>query len=354
MRRAIGVFARAAVAAAAWVASSSGAAAPGTPDCASAAVPACYFSFAAPGDGGTLHYYASLAPPAAGATGATEPTRALIALHGHPRDANRTFDAALAAVRGGDALADTLVVAPVFQVGAARAGRCRSPGVPDAETGDALWTCASWMEGGRADTGLTSFAALDALAAELSRHWPSLRIVTVAGFSAGAQMVQHYVGFAGAAPAGVSMRYVVADPGSWLYFDRSRPVASGAEGCPDSNRWKYGTDDLPAALGRDAAAARGHYARADVHYLQGALDAGDAPGTYYRILDKSCAAMAQGADRLQRALAYAVYDRALLAPAAQRQLTIVPGCAHDVACVFPAPAARNALLGAPSPASRGR
>ena len=314
-------------------------------NCRLAASPDCYLGFETPGKGGALHYYASLPT---GSTVGTSPVSAVIGLHGHPRDADRTFDATLKAVRGADAVDDTLVIAPVFQVDADRAQKCRSPGVPVAATGDALWTCASWLEGGRADTGLTSFAALDALVAEVVRQWPSLRTVTVAGFSAGAQMVQHYIGFANvtqAAPSGVAMRYVVSDPGTWLYFDAVRPEPPAADSCPETNRWKYGTDTLPAWLGRDATTARQRYAEADIHYLEGELDSGDSKGTYYRILDKSCAAMAQGADRLQRGIAYAAYDRAALAPQKQRQVTVVPGCAHDVACVFPSPAARAALIG---------
>jgi hypothetical protein len=226
-------------------------------------------------------------------------------MHGHPRDADKTFNAALLAVRNANALADTLVVAPVFQVAADKAAKCSAPGVPAAQAGDLLWTCGSWLEGGRADNGarITSFAAMDALVAELARRWPSLRTVTIAGFSAGAQMVQHYIGFADQAQAGagsVAVRYVVADPGTWLYFDawRPQPVADGA--CPGVNRWKYGTDDLPASLAlvRTAAQARQRYAAADISYLEGALDSSDAKGTYYGILDKSCAAMAQGPYRI--------------------------------------------------------
>ncbi|MGJ7579395.1 hypothetical protein ACSFA3_04355 [Variovorax sp. RHLX14] len=313
--------------------------------CRLAASPDCYFGFDAPGTGGTLRYYASLP---ARANAASAPISALIALHGHPRDADKTFDATLKAVRGADAIDRILVVAPVFQVDADRSRECRTPGVPAAVPGDALWTCGSWMEGGRANTGLTSFAALDALVAEVARQWPSLRTVTVAGFSAGAQMVQHYIGFANVARAaspGVAMRYVVSDPGTWLYFDAMRPQPPAAGSCPEIDRWKYGTEALPAWLGRDAATARQRYAEADIHYVEGELDSGDSKGTYYRILDKSCAAMAQGADRLQRGIAYAAYDRAALAPQKQRHVTVVPGCAHDVACVFPSPTARAALIG---------
>ena len=119
------------------------------------------------------------------------------------------------------------------------------------------------------------------------------------------------------------------------------PTAS----CPALNRWKYGSDDLPPTLPRNAAQARAHYAQADVAYIEAALDSSAARGSFYPILDKSCAAMAQGPFRLQRGLAYAQYDKTVLAPALPRPFVIVPGCAHDVACVFPSDAARPVLLG---------
>jgi hypothetical protein len=214
---------------------------------------------------------------------------------------------------------------------------------------------------------------MDALITELRHRWPRLRSITVAGFSAGAQMVQHYIGFAATqAPGGVAIRYVVADPGTWLYFDEVRPqpvlhgqamdwceCTGGASflgnctlefqkmkaQCPALNRWEYGTDGLPTTLRRSAAAARARYAEADIRYLEGALNSRAAPGSSYRILDKSCAANAQGPFRLQRGFAYAQYDRTVLAPDKQRKVVVVPGYAHDVTCVFPADADRAALLG---------
>ena len=329
-----------------------------------------YLSFKPPGAAGVLHYYVSLTP---GADTGSLPTSALIAIHGHPRDANKTFEAAMTAARRANRLNDMLIVAPVFQVPTAESQKCRTKGVPPAQEGDLVWTCASWIEGGVAsnDNQFGSFDALDALVVELIRQWPSLRRITVAGFSAGAQMVQHYIGFADD-DAHVTLRYVVADPGSWLYFDRERPTpvqenepadwsvctASNAAACAfrfraessvctELNEWKYGTDAMPAHLKRSAEQARLHYARAKIHYLEGALDTGEGKGTFYRILDKSCAAEAQGPYRLQRGLAYAAYDRAKLAPDKARYVTLIPDCAHDVACVLPSEAARAALFGDP-------
>ena len=344
--------------------------------CDQAASARCFVGFALPGGAGRLHYYASRGDAGTPQAG-TAPTAALVVMHGHPRDANRSFDAGLRAARAAGRLADTLVVAPLFQVGDADAARCRTRGVPAAASGDALWTCGGWLAGAPSlgAQPIGAFAALDALVAELHRRCPSLRTVTLAGFSAGAQMLQHGLGFAADPPAALRLRYVIADPGSWLYFDPVRPQpqrdgqdlaweacgrgaefpggcgfalrAPDAAACPAYDRWKYGTANLPAGLRRSAAEARVRYAAADIHYLEGALDSSSDKGTFYPILDKSCAAMLQGPYRLQRGMAYAAYDRALLAPAQARQVTVVPGCAHDVGCVLPSEAARAALFPAP-------
>lgn len=306
---------------------------------ASATQAADYNVFDPVANAGHFHYFTSPTP-------GTPPSRALIVMHGHPRDAQRTLEATERAVAAAGQSADTLIVAPQFQVPAQLAGGCSLPGTPAAGTDELLWDCRSWVEGAPASNqpAVSAYDVLDALVAHLRRQWPSLQRITVAGFSAGGQMVQHYLGYAAPAPAGVHLRYVVASPGSWLYFDAPAPGPASAA-CPQANRWRYGTDGAPAWLSRSASAARQHYAEADVRYLVGALDASDGPGTFYKILDKSCAALRQGPFRAQRAQAYAAYDAGALATTGAHRLNLVPGCAHDVGCVFPAAAAREALLG---------
>jgi hypothetical protein len=296
-------------------------------------------------------------------------------MHGHPRDATRSFDAGLLAVARAGMQGDALVVAPLYQVPKAQARRCRFPGVPVAKAGDAVWTCGGWLSGDPSlgSSPIGAFAALDVLVVELMRQWPSLRAVTLAGFSAGAQMLQHSVGFAADPPEGVQLRYVIADPGSWLYFDPMRPVpqrarqpvawtACGdgpgfpgrctftfqvpatAEACSKYDHWKYGVRGLPSHLGRSAEVARSRYAAAQIDYLAGALDSSSGKGADYGILDKSCGAMLQGPFRLQRGMAYVAYEEAILKPFTRRRLAVVPGCAHDVSCVLPSDAAKRVLF----------
>lgn len=160
------------------------------PPCDRRATPACFVAFALPAGAGRMHYYTSRLP---GAAQGPSPRSAIVVMHGHPRDANRSFDAALLAARRAGRLDDTLIAAPLFQVAEDRSARCRARGVPPPEAGDALWTCSSWLDGSPSQGAVPigSFAALDALVAELVRQWPGLQTITLAGFSAGAQMLQH-------------------------------------------------------------------------------------------------------------------------------------------------------------------
>lgn len=289
------------------------------------------------GHGLTLNYYVS-APPGAPAR------HILIVMHGYTRDANRTFDAAARQVGSTAHPTDTLIVAPLFQVPATASVKCSFPGIPAPTATNALWHCGDWSAGKFALNGtITSFQAIDRLIGDLIQIYPGARSVTIAGFSAGGQFVQHYIGFARPPSASISLRYVVSDPSAFLYFDPSRPMP-GRGTCPSYNDWKFGTDHMPTDLGRRAGAARAFYAKADVTYLEGSLDSGEARGAAYKFLEKNCSAEVQGPYRLQRGIFYAAYDKARLAHGTHR-LIIVPGCAHKVTCVFEAPAARAALLG---------
>ena len=320
-----------------------------------------------PGASGVLHVVAS-APldvdnPAI--------TTAVIAIHGHSRDAVRIFQATTAAA-GASQMAHTLVLAPVFQVAAARATRCHSPGLPAAQAGDLLWTCSSWQQGAAAQNtpNITAFMAIDQLVAHVLQQFPSVKTVTIAGFSAGGQLVQRYIGFAAPTPRPVQLRYVVGSPSSWLYFDPERPlptrgghaadwtgctteaceftlaVPAAAEGgtCPGYDQWKYGTGNGPATHGRSATETRAAYVAADVTYLLGAQDTGSGKGTAYSVLDTTCPAQLQGPYRLQRGLAYAAYDKARLAGGAHRLMPPAEGCRHDVRCVFTSGSGRAALF----------
>lgn len=290
--------------------------------------------------GKTLPYFAST-PPEPGAI-----THVLIAMHGYTRDATRTYHAAYRATHDSGQSAFTLIVAPIFPVAAAEATHCSFHGMPVAMPGNALWRCNAWSKGGLAlnDPGVNSFTAMDRLVAILLHHYLHVRQVTIAGFSAGGQFVQRYAGFAAVPTRPVALRFVVADPSTFLYFDPVRPLP-GKAACSSYNNWKLGMQDRPHDLAeRSAATVRATYAAADIAYLEGALDSSAGRGTAYRFLAKRCGPELQGRYRLDRGENYAAYDRQYLAHG-RHKLTVVPGCAHSVICVFESTAARKALFG---------
>jgi hypothetical protein len=220
-----------------------------------------------------FHYYYN----DAGASVAT----ALIAVHGLLHDVCTTFHAALTSLQRESADGATLVIAPLFRNPEKDGGvnkDCMNP--PDffPDTDDLVWTKDTWSDGEPADgpnktPNYTSFAAMGGLVDELVNKWPNLKKITIAGFSEGAQLVQRYIGFAAPRlPAGVTIRYVVADPGSWLYFDTFRPVEPIPAGASNFNDWKYGTGNLPSWLARTARDARDQYSKADIGYLEGGND----------------------------------------------------------------------------------
>src|ERR1700676_2532419 len=112
------------------------------------------------------------------------------------------------------------------------------------------WTL-DLLEGGEAALApapASSFEALDAILARLAdrRLFPNLNQVVVAGHSGGAQVVQRYAiagkGELALTSQGIGVRYVVANPSSYAYFNGERPEPSIAANCPDYNHWKYGME----------------------------------------------------------------------------------------------------------------
>lgn len=222
-----------------------------------------------------------------------------------------------------------------------------------------LWSLDGWKDGSRAlrpDRGPSSFVVFDAiLRALLDRgRFPALRTVVVAGHSAGGQVVQRYAvvgrADAGVRAAGIALRYVVANPSAYLYFDERRMTADGRlapfprETCPGFNRYKYGLEEANEYVGSpDGLDLARRYARRDVTYLLGGEDT-DPRAPY---LDTTCAAQSQGASRRERGERYLRYLQLLVGPEVGRhqQLHIVPGVGHDHARMFGSPCGLRQLFG---------
>lgn len=279
-------------------------------------------------------------------------TRAVIVIHGKLRNADVYFRTAQNARDAAHADPDaTLLIAPQFLA-------TLDTRVHD-EPADLLrWTGDAWMggEAARAPLQISSYEVLDAIVARLADRtlFPNLRHVVFAGHSGGGQVVQRYAvaarNIAALTGEGIDVRYVVASPSTYAYFDAQRPNAQGiaapfdAAQCPDFNQWKYGMDNRPPYLDdRTPAQLEATYAARRIDYLVGGAD--DDP--QQSALDRTCAAEAQGPQRVARAEAYYRYLQARHPDGLTQRFHIVPGVGHNGARMLTSVCALAAMFDTP-------
>ncbi len=288
--------------------------------------------------------------------------RAVIVVHGRLRDADKYFDLSMRAAKTSNALSDTLIIAPQILTTADTARHDLPPNV-------ARWKSESWLGGdaGKAPFAISSFEVLDGIVAILAdrAHFPNLERIVVAGHSGGAQFVQRYavvgradqvITAAGLQPYSdaiettpgtanvMRVRYVVANPSSYVYFDSSRPKP--IEKCAEFDHWRYGWVDPAAYVRGDNKALEQRYLTRRVIYLSGGNDV----DPNHSALDKSCMAETQGANRFERGTNYFnhVQKRAKLQSIMLRHTRIeVPRVAHDADRMFNSVCGVAALFDAP-------
>ncbi|MGC5701864.1 alpha/beta hydrolase [Pseudomonas sp. NFXW11] len=268
--------------------------------------------------------------------------RALIIVHGRLRNAQTYLHSGESAAEQAGKSAAPLVIAPQF-LNQSDIARHHLP--------DALlrWQGNAWMAGEPAagPDAISSYAALDAILQHLAdrRLFPALKDVVIAGHSGGAQVVQRYALSSGPhaelQQAGISLRYVIANPSSYAYFDSWRPLQTNLGDCPGFNDWKYGLDRLPAyAAGQSPAQLEQAYVTRDITYLLGQQDI----DPNHPALDKSCAAQAQGAYRLIRGHNYFDYLKRRHPQGLPQRLVEVPGVGHNGDRMFTSPEGQAALF----------
>jgi pimeloyl-ACP methyl ester carboxylesterase len=275
-----------------------------------------------------------------------EINRAVLILHGRLRDANVYYRSAKTAqAAAGDTGKSTIMIVPQFLAGI------------DIDTyhlpPDTLrWSWEGWEGGDPAEgpTSASSFEALDAILAKLADRslFPNLKEVVVAGHSGGAQVVQRYAiagkGEAALRSRGVGVRYVVANPSSYAYFDDKRPDQAIAASCPRYNDWKYGMDARPAYLATPAIAElEKTYVSRRVIYLLGTLDT----NPNHPALDKTCMAEAEGPYRYARGHSYFAVMQARDAGTPHHSLWDVQGVGHDGDKMLTSPCGLKALFDLP-------
>lgn len=264
--------------------------------------------------------------------------RAVVVIHGADGGAESYFRTMTKAAAMAGKTAETLVVAPRFI-------EQRGGNIP---RGQLVWHRPDdWRAGDLSMREVTprvsSFAVIDRVLARLAnaQAFPNLTSIVLAGHSAGAQFVQRYAVAEPQDPAVAGkMRYVVANPSSFLYLDARRPdpARPGSFRVPTNarcevNRFKYGFEQANAYFQREPPPVMTERYRARrVIYLAGERDT----DPNHKMLDRNCAAMAQGAMRFARAESFMAYMDAFYGPHAHRLMT-VPGVAHSARGMFQSP-----------------
>ena len=288
--------------------------------------------------------------------------RAVIIVHGRLRDADKHFDLTMRAANASNAASDTVIIAPQF-LSTADAAR------HNLEPAFARWNIEAWLggENAKGPFPLSSFEVIDALVAKLAdrTHFPNLERIVIAAHSGGAQIIQRYavvgradqvLAKAGLQPyadgmdasvarsSAMRMRYVVANPSSYLYFDATRPRPN--DRCAEIDRWRYGVNEPVAYVQGDMKAIEQRYLTRRVIYLLGGADV----DPNHSAIDKTCMAEAQGLNRLERGNAYFAHvtKRAKMQNITLRHTRIeVPGVAHDADRMFNSVCGKAALFDAP-------
>ncbi len=261
--------------------------------------------------------------------------RVLVIVHGILRNADVYFATGQKIVRNaGDTAAGTMVVAPQFLTQADAQAFHLSPDV-------LRWTRSGWSHGDAAlgPAPVNVFSALDGVLAHFANRdlYPALKEVLLIGHSAGGRTLNRFVVLSDSEAmlrrAGIGIRYVVANPSNYFYFDGDRPGADGKprpadlQACPAANDWPNGLDKAPPYVAKqDVKALEARYAARNVVYLLGGADT----DPYLHFFDRSCSGMAQGPYRLARGHAYFDYLKGRHAAADFHQHIVeVPGVGHD-------------------------
>lgn len=283
-------------------------------------------------------------------------TRVVFVHHGGSQNPTTYFDrmmAALSAVDaerpGEDVAGKTLVISPSM-IGehhvADRPERYADGHYPYWDGG--------WREGVPSvnEPRISNYDLLDAMVLHVVDRFPGVRAVVHIGHSAGGQLVSRYsVGtpvYDGLKDRGIFVRYIVANPSSVLYFDRSRPDLTaesgfidyrsrtplvGGEECRDFNRYKYGFDGRTEYMTRRPVAAMlAGFREREVYLFQGLADndpAGDG-------VDRDCPAMLQGRYRLERGQRYYEYWGHFFGPEAYgtKRIEYAEGVGHHSGEMF--------------------
>ncbi len=284
-------------------------------------------------------------------------SRAIIVVHDIQR--NSVESIATLMTLNGTGGEPTLLIAPTFSLDIDIARFEKN--LPDRGERVARWTMESpWQFGGESSLGarqrgISSFTAMDILLLFLSDHqrFPSLRQVVIVGHGMVADFVQRYAAL-GQAPdvlmkERVPVRFVVANPSSYMYLTHVRPSDTGRrfvppdkKACASVDDYPYGLQNLPSYAKRTGAnAVKMRYPERNVVYLVGDKMQGD------HFLAQGCEAAAQGKTRTDRSQSFGAYIEQSFGEDAERtqHFVGVRGAGYDPVMLYGSSCGMAALFG---------
>ncbi len=281
----------------------------------------------------------------------TAVTRAVILIHGATRNANTYYSTLqTAASHAYVPSSNIILIAPQFLVEVDISAHNLPSNI-------LFWSTSGWKIGHKSKSTtshprpfrISSFAVMDSLLYLLASNNPNLQTIVVAGHSAGGQYVNRY---AAGSPMidylkthfGITVRCVVANPSSYLYFNSERHVQGSytqfavppynvIQACPTYNQYRYGLEGLNSYMSSvGATQIRAQYPGRNVIYLLGEEDTN--PNDPW--LDVSCAAMLQGSQRLERGIIYFNFLKYYFGNTifATQELAIIPGVGHSHSGIY--------------------
>ncbi len=289
-------------------------------------------------------------------------TRAIVVVHGSSRHPWGYFDTVVDTAERNGSGDNTLVLAPYF--------------MNDDDTHDDAtiwWDGSGWSAGYESDSSsegpqLSSFDAMDQIVDKLVEpgKFPLLTEIVVTGFSGGGQFAQRYAAGSQAVdgPGGAPVRFVVANPNSYMYLGPERfngtTFVAPSTSCSYDD-YRYGMADRNDAPYMDVlteAEIQDQFVVRDVIYLIGrgeddcwcsGVDAtpvclvpscGCDGG-----LSCNCQSLWQGRNRYRRANRYFEHLDAYF-PGHAHEKYVVEGVSHSMSGMYGCGAGPQALLGA--------
>jgi hypothetical protein len=260
-------------------------------------------------------------------TANSQVVRAVIVVHGSDQNPNDYFGYIVASAQSAGKLTSTLIIAPHFQIKA---------GAPASD--ELFWTHNHYWRRGDPSVnggGVSSFAVMDQIVNRVAnrRLFPNLTRIVVTGHSAGGIFTNRYASGsrAQASHTGHRFHYIIANPATYLYLDRVRPVLSDP-GMTDFsipstscayNKYLYGLDGRnPYMSAVSSSTIRSQYRSRRVTYFLGGADT-QPPGG-----DTTCAAAFQGDSHFERGSWFFRYVQRFI-PTSTHDKVVVPGVDHD-------------------------